>query len=625
MSEKTKLLNRSPSNGGYGTVDGPKGLAEDLSEEPNTSFTKRDCIIVTVVAVLALVAIVTTLVLGLPQISEKRARYSNITFSSSPSQLGQYQQAAVTVDGEPCAPIGREILLKGGSAVDAAVALLFCNGAVNPQSMGLGGGVFITVYTNATGVAEVIDGREAAPAAATAQMFIGNSSLLSTGPLSVAVPGELKAYYVAHDKYGKLPWSQLVGPTIELCRNGFPVGKHLAKKLQEKRDSIIGEPAMKEAFFNNNTNDVFKEGEILRRPLFADTLQLIADKGTEEFYTGELGKKFVQDLQQMGGLMTEDDLKSYQAHVKPATKYTLLGEHVMYSVPPPGSGPVLSLALGILSGYGYSGSNATSSADDAALMYHRIVEALKFAYAKRTYLGDEAFVNTTDIVTLMLSRDYANSLRSKISDFETHEPSFYEPASHVKEDKGTAHVNVLAPNGDAVSATSTVNRYFGAMLISPSTGIVMNSGMDDFSVENATNSFGLEWSEANLIAPGKRPLSSMCPTVVTEPSGAVHTVIGGAGGSRITSGTAQILFKTLYLDETIKQAIDDLRIHHQLYPNHIFYEKSFPPIILDKLQEFGHKVRPEVEESSFQGITRSENGGVLANVDFRKGGSIAGY
>lgn len=624
MSEKTKLLNRSPSNGGYGTVDGPKGLAEDLSE-PNTSFTKRDCIIVTVVAVLALVAIVTTLVLGLPQISEKRARYSNITFSSSPSQLGQYQQAAVTVDGEPCAPIGREILLRGGSAVDAAVALLFCNGAVNPQSMGLGGGVFITVYTNATGVAEVIDGREAAPAAATAQMFIGNSSLLSTGPLSVAVPGELKAYYVAHDKYGRLPWSQLVGPTIELCRNGFPVGKHLAKKLQEKRDGIIGEPAMKEAFFNNNTNDVFKEGEILRRPLFADTLQLIADKGTEEFYTGELGKKFVQDLQQMGGLMTEDDLKSYQAHLKPATKYTLLGEHVMYSVPPPGSGPVLSLALGILSGYGYSRSNATGSADDAALMYHRIVEALKFAYAKRTYLGDEAFVNTTDIVTLMLSRDYANSLRSKISDFETHEPSFYEPASHVKEDKGTAHVNVLAPNGDAVSATSTVNRYFGAMLISPSTGIVMNSGMDDFSVENATNSFGLEWSEANLIAPGKRPLSSMCPTVLTEPSGAVHTVIGGAGGSRITSGTAQILFKTLYLDETIKQAIDDLRIHHQLYPNHIFYEKSFPPIILDKLQEFGHKVRPEVEESSFQGITRSKDGGVLANVDFRKGGSIAGY
>ncbi|KAL3227956.1 hypothetical protein MRX96_003889 [Rhipicephalus microplus] len=237
-------------------------------------------------------------------------------------------------------------------------------------------------------------------------MFIGNSSLLSSGPLSVAVPGELKAYNTAHKKYGKA-----------------------ALVSAEKRNGIIGEPALKESFFNNDTNDVFKEGEILRRPLFADTLQLIAEKGAEEFYSGELGKKFVQDVQQMGGLITEDDLKSYQAHVKPAT----------------------------------NGSNATSNVDDAALMYHRIVEALKFAYAKRTYLGDEAFVNLTDIVALMLSRDYANSLRSKISDIETHEPSFYEPATHMNEDKGTAHVNVLASNGDAVSATSTVKQIVSSL------------------------------------------------------------------------------------------------------------------------------------------------------------------
>lgn len=623
MSEKTKLLKRSPSNG-YGTVGGPKGLAEDLSE-PNTSFTKRDCIIVGVVVALALVAIVTTLVLGLPLINQKRARYSNITFRSSPSQLGEYQQSAVTVDGEPCAPIGKDILSKGGSAVDAAVALLFCNGAVNPQSMGLGGGVFITVYTNATGTAEVIDGREAAPAAASAEMFVGNSSLLVSGPLSVAVPGELKAYGTAHEKYGKLPWSQLVQPTIDLCRNGFPVGKHLGMKLQEKRDSILNEPALKEMFFNNETNAVFKEGEILKRPVLADTLEQIAQKGADELYSGELGTKFVQDVQQLGVPITAQDLKSYQARVKPATKYTLLGEHVLYSVPPPGSGPVLSLILGILAGYGYSGSNATLNVDDASLMYHRIVESFKFGYAKRTYLGDEAFVNITDIVEQMLSRDYANSLRSKISDLETREPSFYEPASQVVDNKGTAHVNVLAPNGDAVSATSTVNRYFGAMLASPSTGIVLNSGMDDFSVENSSNSFGLEWSAANLIAPGKRPLSSMCPTIVTDSAGAVHTVIGGAGGSRITSGTALVLFRTLFLDETIKMAIDDLRIHHQLYPNQIFYEKSFPPAILDQLQQLGHKVTPEVEDTGFQGITRSPDGSIFANMDYRKGGSIDGF
>ncbi|KAH9382726.1 hypothetical protein HPB48_023282 [Haemaphysalis longicornis] len=620
-----------------------------------TSFTRRDCIIVAVVVVLALVAIVTTLVLGLPLINEKRARYSNITFRTSPSQLGEYRQAAVTVDGEPCAPIGKDILSKGGSAVDAAVALLFCNGAVNPQSMGLGGGVFITVYTNATGVAEVIDGREVAPASASAEKFVGNSSLLVSGkhcsvafpimsptatkcfsligflsyvagPLSVAVPGELKAYGTAHEKYGKLPWSQLVQPTIDLCRNGFPVGKHLAEKLQEKQDSILNEPTLKEMFFNNETNAVFKEGEILKRPMLADTLEQIAQKGADELYSGELGTKFVQDVQNLGVPITSQDLKSYKALVKPATKYTLLGEDVLYSVPPPGSGPVLSLILGILAGYGYSGSNATLNVDDASLMYHRIVESFKFAYAKRTYLGDEDFVNITDIVEQMLSRDYANSLRSKISDLETREPSFYEPASQVVENKGTAHVNVLAPNGDAVSATSTVNRY----------------GMDDFSVENSSNSFGLEWSAANLIAPGKRPLSSMCPTIVTDPAGSVHTVVGGAGGSRITSGTAlaSVLFRALFLDETIKRAIDDLRIHHQLYPNQVYYEKSFlrkkslfpvlhprPPeqAILDQLQQFGHKVTPEVEDSGFQGITRSADGSIFANMDYRKGGSIDGF
>ncbi|KAL1428272.1 hypothetical protein MTO96_002668 [Rhipicephalus appendiculatus] len=224
-------------------------------------------------------------------------------------------------------------------------------------------------------------------------------------------------------------------------------------------------------------------------------------------------------------------------------------------------------------------------------MYHRIVEALKFAYAKRTYLGDEAFVNTTDIVALMLSRDYANSLRSKISDIETHEPSFYEPATHMNEDKGTAHVNVLAPNGDAVSATSTVNRYFGAMLVSPSTGIVLNSGMDDFST----------------------PLV-LCTLSLVE----LAVLVSPVALLRFCSGHFTWMKQS-------NRPIDDLRIHHQLYPNHIFYEKAFPPIILDKLQEFGHKVRPEVEESAFQGITRSEDGGLLANVDFRKGGSIAGY
>ncbi|CAN8006868.1 unnamed protein product, partial [Ixodes hexagonus] len=506
----------------------------------STNFTKRDCIIVSVVLILAVIVIATTLSLGLPVINEKRARYFDISSPVSSSELKSFSSAAVVADAVPCADIGRDILVKGGSAVDAAVALLFCDGAVNPQSMGLGGGVFITVYTNATGVAEVFDGREAAPELATAERFVGNSSLLASGPLSVAVPGELGAYWAAQKKYGKLLWGDLIQPTVELCKNGFPVGKHLAGKLQEKRSQVLSEPTLREVFFNNDTQDVFKEGETMKRPVLAQTLEQIALKGVQEFYDGELGKKFVQDLADMGGIMTEKDLHSYQVLEKPASKATLMGDHVLYSVPPPGSGPVLSLILGILDGYGYSALNASQGIDDAALMYHRFVEALKFAYAKRTYLGDEKFVNDTEIVTQMLSKAYADSLRAKISDVKTHKPEFYEPASLMVDNKGTAQVSVLAPNGDAVSATSTVNGYFGALLRSPSTGIIMNNGMDDFSVENSSNSYGLEWSVANLIAPGKRPLSSMCPTIITDANGNVHTVFGGAGGSRITSGSALV-------------------------------------------------------------------------------------
>lgn len=589
-----------------------------------TNFTKRDCIIVSVVLILAVIVIVTTLALGLPVINEKRARYFDISFVKSPSELKSFSSAAVIVDAEPCADIGRGLLEKGGSAVDAAVALLFCDGAVNPQSMGLGGGIFITVYTNATGVAEVFDGREAAPGAATAEMFVGNSTLLESGPLSVAIPGELKAYWAAHQKHGKLPWNDLVQPTIDLCNKGFPVGKHLAAKIQEQRSRLLNEPSLKEVFFNNDTQDLFKQGEIMKRPVLAQTLALIASDGAEEFYTGATGKMFVQDLASMGGIMTEEDLRSYKVHEKPASKSTLLGDHVLYSVPPPGSGPVLSLILGILDGYGYSALNNTQGIDETALMYHRFVEALKFAYAKRTYLGDEEFVNVTEIATQMLTQDYANSLRAKISDVKTHDPDFYEPVSLTVDNKGTAQVSVLAPNGDAVSATSTVNGYFGAMLRSRSTGIIMNNGMDDFSVENTSNSYGLKWSPANLIAPHKRPLSSMCPAIVTDAQGNVQTVFGGAGGSRITSGSALILFRSLYLKNTIKEAIDGQRIHHQLYPNQIFYEKGFPQAILDKLEALGHTIVRETKDTAFQGIQRLSDGTVTANMDHRKGGSVAG-
>ncbi|XP_064461236.1 scoloptoxin SSD14-like isoform X2 [Ornithodoros turicata] len=605
----------------FESPDGRKGFAHINA----THFTKRDCIIVLVVVAIAVIAIIVTLSLGLPVINEKRAQYFNITFSASSSPLRTFQKSAVIADAEPCAPIGSNILQIGGSAVDAAIAMLLCDGAANPQSMGIGGGLFMTVYINGSDAVEVIDGREAAPQDATADMFLGNSSLLHSGPLSVAVPGELKAYWTAHQKYGKLNWSSLIDPTVHLCRNGFPVGYHLAATLKDLRQEVLNEPTLRELFYNNNTQDIYKEGEYMRRPVLADTLEEIAKKGADEFYSGEIGRKFVEDVRRLGGLITEEDLKAYKVKVKAATKSTVSGGLKLYSVPPPGSGAVLSMILNIMDGYNYTSASEDLSIDDTTLMYHRFVEALKFSFAKRSYLGDEDFVNVSSHVADMLSRQYADSIREqKISDKETHEPEYYGPDGFNAENKGTAQVSVLAPNGDAVSATSTVNAYFGALLRSTSTGIILNNGMDDFSVENATNRFGVHWSPSNLIAPGKRPMSSMCPAILLDADGKVKIVYGGAGGTRITSAAALILFRNLYLKENIKQAIDGLRLHHQLFPNEIYYEKGFPRVLLDSLRDIGHRLKEEVEHSSFQGIVRLADGTVTANMDNRKRGSVEG-
>lgn len=223
-------------------------------------------------------------------------------------------KAAVVANGIECSKIGANILRRNGSAVDAAIATLFCDGVTCPQSTGLGGGFFMTIYTRETGVVETLDAREVAPLAATEDMFIGKPEAAKVGGLAVAVPGELKGYYEAHKKYGKLPWKEIVMPIVELCRKGHKVSRYLEKVLKNREEQILEEPSLREVFINPQTNKTWKQGEVLRRLKLADTLTKIAEEGADALYSkdGSLLQPFVQDVQNFGGIITEEDLLKYE-------------------------------------------------------------------------------------------------------------------------------------------------------------------------------------------------------------------------------------------------------------------------------------------------------------------------
>lgn len=556
----------------------------------------------------------------------------NISEYLHPSVLGNYSTGAIAIDGEPCAKIGKDILLIGGSAVDSAIAALVCNGVVNSQSMGLGGGFLMTVYNAARKTADTLNAREAAPLAAHQDMFHGDPELAKYGPLSVAVPGEVAGYWEARQKYGNksISWQTLFQPTIDMCRNGIYVSWTHAKVL---KDSNFTDDNMKKVFHDPKTGEPWKEGDIYTRKTLAKTLETLArdgDAGKDRlgFYTGDIGKKLVQDLKELKGIITEEDLKVYEAIWQEPAEITLNSLNMtVFSIRPPGSGAILEYILNIIDNY-----KLTKSDKNDPLLFHRIVEAFKWAYALRTELGDPiGDVEIKDIVhelvQNMTSEDWAEKKFHKIKDNMTNNnASYYGASFYSPDDHGTAHVSILAPNGDAVSATSTINLYFGSKVISPSTGIIYNDEMDDFSAPSITNYFGLPPSPHNFIRPHKRPLSSMSPAIVTDGSGDVRLVVGAAGGTKITTATALTMIHNLWLGDDIKESIDFRRIHHQLVPMEVVYELDYPQNILKDLESRGHRVATiDAFGSVVCAVARGEDGRIYANADFRKAGGVDGF
>eukprot|EP00128_Syssomonas_multiformis_P007599 Colp12_sorted_trinity150504_noHs@31971 len=534
-------------------------------------------------------------------------------------ELPVYKKGAVAADCPRCSEIGRDILEAGGSAVDAAISTLLCQGVINSFASGIGGGGFMLIRSS-TGQEEVIDFREVAPENAFRDMYQEVHNKSQFGGLAAGVPGELRGFEVAHKRHGKLPWRDVVLPAARLASGGFVVTKTLANMFKSQGAAIMANKDMRLEFAPNGVLPV--EGDVLQRPRLGRTLEIVAEHGADALYNGTLTEGFVRDVNSQGGNMTVRDLNNYTPVIREVVSSRFGGYRVI-AAPAPASGQVLLYTLNVLGGF-----NATRCDAATIDLTQRVVETFKFAYAKRTQLADPAYYDVTDVVALLGNTTFADETRGKIKLDRTFPLSYYGPSFDVEETPGTTHVSVLGPDNDAVAVTSTINLSFGSQIVSGSTGIVVNNEMDDFSSPNITNAFGVRPSKANFITPGKRPLSSSAPVIVISDTGRVRLVAGASGGTRITTATAQVVLGVLSLGMDIKEAIDAQRVHHQLLPANVTVEPQFSPELIKGLQKIGHSVvilKTGSYESVVQGVEQRADGTIYAYSDPRKGGVAAGF
>ncbi|XP_014208314.1 glutathione hydrolase 1 proenzyme [Copidosoma floridanum] len=538
------------------------------------------------------------------------------------SKLKAFKRGAVCADGAPCAGIGRGILERNGSAVDAAIASLICNGLVNMQSMGFGGGFLMTIYEKKTNRAYVLNARDVAPAAAHAYMFNNTAEYSSrVGGLAMTVPGEIAGYWEAHKRFGKLPWAELFYPSIELCENGYNLTKIQYEGLHHNATNILLDPTLRKIFVDPETGTFRKIGSHIRPKALCQTMRVLAEENAAVFYNGSLGQKLVEDIQKRGSIITMKDLNNYKAKWEEPVTTELKDKTKVYTVGAPGSGYLLSFALNVLDEFNFTPKDINST-KATVKTYHRIIETYKYAYAFRTLLGD---VKLPALFKNITTKDFARSIKTKIRDNGTwNDPAHYGAEKVGREDHGTAHIAVISEAGDAVSVTSSINIYFGSGVMSEQTGILMNSAMDDFGLPDRLSYFGLPASENNLIAPGKRPQSSMSPTILVDSNGDVKMAIGAAGGTKITTSIAYVLARYLWLGNTLKEAVDAPRVHHQLFPMEVAYEFGVPKDVVRGLRALGHKTARYRDRGSVICALAKSNGTIYANADHRKGGDVFG-
>ncbi|EFJ49961.1 hypothetical protein VOLCADRAFT_30482, partial [Volvox carteri f. nagariensis] len=473
----------------------------------------------------------------------------------------------VASDQSRCADIGARVLEEGGHAVDAAVAVSLCQGVVNPFASGVGGGHFSLIRL-ANGSAEFINAREVAPGAAGPDMYNGKPQYASLdGGLAIAVPLELKGLELAWRRHGRLPWARLVTPAADIARHGFA-----AHPSRSRRDVCMSRKVCGIKFTFEN------EVIIIRIIMYSHRRTppyTVAKYGVSWLYEPERLERMAAEIKAAGGIVTAADFQVCRTAAEPRVEtpltYTLPGP-VPYKLlvpPPPSSGAVLFLALSIVLGY-----NSSLDQMGPMLAAHRQVEAMKHAFAVRNALGDPGtqtrpYTDVSAVLSDIADPSFAERLRSLINDSSVLPQTMYGGRWNpmVPEDHGTSHLAVLDAEGNSVSMTTTVNTAFGSNVISKSTGILFNNEMDDFSRSDTANKYSLPPAAANYIAPFKRPLSSMSPSVVLDPNGQLRMVVGASNGPRIVTGIMQTLLRILYGGMDPLRAVSESRLHHQWEPN----------------------------------------------------------
>nr|XP_056715506.1 glutathione hydrolase 5 proenzyme [Euleptes europaea] len=521
-------------------------------------------------------------------------------------------RAAVAADTRTCSDVGRDLLQRGGSAVDAAIAALICTSVLNPQSMGLGGGVIFTIYNASTGKVEVINAREKAPQAISTGLLDQCQPTFLPGAQWIAVPGELRGYEEAHKRYGKLPWKTLFKPTIKLLESGIKIPRILSLFLNEPmllrplKSSSLGK-----LFFNEG--NILQEGQILHWPALLETLKAVAENGAGEFYTGKTAELLVEDVRKEGGTLTLDDLRSYQAEiVKPLN--ISLGEYTVYSAPSPAAGPILFFILNVLKGFNFTKATMDTPSEKAEA-YHYIAETLKFANGQKAKVEDPAFSHIKeDVISELVSDSFANHVRAQIDERGDHAATHYNLTQRGAVGFGTSHVSVLAEDGSAVSVTSTINHPFGSMVYSQSTGIILNNELADFCMKQLNKE----------ISPGEIPPSSMSPAILISSNGESKLVIGGSGGTLITPAVAQVIVNKLWFGYELDAAIQ-ASVLFAGENNSIKVEPHFDKDVLKRLQEKGHRISVANRTLNVvQGISK-EGHCIFAYSDLRKLGEASGY
>lgn len=503
------------------------------------------------------------------------------------------RKIAIASGGPLSSKAGVEIFDKGGNIVDAAVATAFALAIERPHSCGIGGGGFLTAHFSQGKEkgAYFVDFRETAPKAASRNMFLDKKTggviprASTIGGLAVATPGFVAGWYEIHQKWGKLPWKDVLQPAIRLAHDGFAVSEAFSDRLVSKHELLASDPVLKNILFSAYHEPIKPGGKLIQKDL-AKTLTEIAKKGKAAFYSGDTAKRIAQTVKRAGGILTAEDLRDYQVRFQPPIR-SLYRNYVLVMPPPPSAGGVLiAQMLNVLSGF-----DLTREASEHAHYINLMSEVMKRAYADRTiYVGDPAFFKAT--YQSIMSQEYADELRKEIASDKRTPSDQIRPKGEVLKGHGTTQLSIIDSEGNAISSTISINTAFGAALGVPTTGIWLNNTMDDFSLKpGEQNSYGLTGREGNSIAPGKRPVSSMTPTIVLdEVTQRPILALGGGGGSKIITGVMTVLLDDLIHYHDLKKAVFAPRVHHQWLPDKLDLENGFSGETLQKLREMGHEM-----------------------------------